>query len=131
MWQIKSITDNSYNLIVTLLYKFTYTYTHIMNKKISRIYLRNVTKFQKSINWTFKNLSLTHDATFYLHGILLHFLVDQNMIYIKTVMKMHSYRHLLLTLSCQMVTTGHTKLNLPLKAAYLFKCAWPFVITGH
>ena len=39
-------------------------------------------------------------------------------------MKTQSYRHFLLTLSCQVVTKGHTRKErkVPQKAADLFKC---------
>ena len=75
---------------------------HVQNTT-SRITLRNVTKFQKFLK-NFKNLSLIHDATLYLLKMLLHFLVDQNFVYIKTVMKTRSYMHCFLTLLCQVVT---------------------------
>ena len=59
---------------------------------------------------------------FYLFEILLHSLVHQNLVYIKISIKVHSYRHFLLTISWQVVTKGHkTQTNLPIKAADLFK----------
>ena len=59
------------------------------------------------------NLPLIQDVNFYLLEILLYFLVNSNVAYIKTVMKTHSYRNCLLTLSSQVVRKDHTNLNKP------------------
>ena len=64
---------------------------------------RVLTKLQKFINWTFKKF-----VTYTWRKFL-----PVNVVYIKTVIKTHSYRHFHLTFSCQVVTKGHKNLNKP------------------
>ena len=46
-----------------------------------------------------------------------------------------AYRHCLLTLSCEVVTEGHTNIKEPAtkprKTSDLFKCVWPFATYRH
>ena len=68
-----------------------------MKNTTSRISPRNVTIFQKFINWKLKKF-ITNARQKTLLEMLLHLLVDQNNVYVKTVMKKHSYMHCLLPL---------------------------------
>ena len=90
MWQIKTIIVNIYKC-------------HMLHT-ISRIYCRNVTKIQKFINWKFSRF-----VTYTWRK----FLPVWNVVYITAAMKMYSYRHFILTLSCQVVTKCHKNLNKP------------------
>ena len=75
-----------------------------MHNTLSHIYLLNVTKFQKFMNWKF-NEFFTYTWC--------KFLSAWNVGYIKAVMKTDSYRHFLLPPSCQVVAKGHTNLKKP------------------
>ena len=85
-----------------------------MHKTISHVFLRNVTKVQKFINWTFwKNGTCIHDANFYLLEILFSFLGRLKCCIHKILMKTYFYRHFLLSLSCQVLTKDRTNLKKP------------------
>ena len=77
------------------------------------IYLPNVTKFQKFVNWKLKKFVTYTRRKFLPAWTFVTSSRRLKYIYQNSLMKTHSYRHFLLTLSCQVRTKGHTNLKKP------------------
>ena len=85
---------------------------------------RVLTKFQKFINRQFKTFATYTWRKFLPVWNFVTFPRPLNVVYIKIVIKTNSYKHFLLTLSCQVVTKGHKNLNKPAAKSCTFVLMW-------